>query len=249
MLTSAVMGSWSLKVTVRPLSAAPAREPAATANNQKPRSHPLTAAPGLRNNLVRSGNRETGGTGAVWIRLEWLATVKSFIPLTRILETNLSPYDTFLHDIRIDKKKGFVRGEETDETRFARGWSSPLLRRELRSFLRASRPFGILFLFPVVPSSPPGLEAVRQPAQWNIGKLAFLFAPVVGFMALMPRNQLKMAGFTYPEAVGFLFVPLVQNQLPLEAYAFVAAQAAILMLGSVWFARLTVRAMIRQDEG
>ncbi|MFB3787481.1 MAG: ABC transporter permease [bacterium] len=83
----------------------------------------------------------------------------------------------------------------------------------------------------------------------TLGKLAFLFAPVVGFLALMPRNQLKMVGFHFPEAVGFPFVPLVKNQLPLEAYAFVAAQAAVLILGSVWFTRLTVRAMIRHDEG
>lgn len=95
----------------------------------------------------------------------------------------------------------------------------------------------------VIPVDPPSLAGYGA-----LSKLAFLFAPVVGFMALMPHNQLKMVGFDFPEAVGFPFLPPVKDQLPLEAYVFVVAQTAVLIAGSVLVKRLTVRIMARQNE-
>jgi len=98
-------------------------------------------------------------------------------------------------------------------------------------------------LFPV------DLDSFIQAAGRCLTKAAFFFAPVVGFLALMPRNQLRMAGFAYPEAAGYPFVPILKGQLPWEAYGFVLLQGALLLFLSGVFTRLTVNAMMRQDEG
>lgn len=88
-------------------------------------------------------------------------------------------------------------------------------------------------------SRPPWLVFVESFAgwiKWGLMKGSLFFSPLVGILSVLPRRQAQIWIGSSPH-LGFPFSPALKEQMPWEAYSFIALQCFVFL----WFSHILLR--------